>query len=140
MISQLKNKNRGYRKLEVWKKAIELYVMISRQAYLIKGNPYKVINQLIGSAYSIHANIAEGYCRRSLNEYLYHLNVALGSLGELGSGLQACFMASQLSDTSFNQLDSLHYEIENKLIKLIESLQRKQIEGEWNDTFFQNEV
>ena len=71
--NERRNKNRGYRKLEVWSRAIEFYVFVSKRAYSLKGKPYRVINQLIGSAYSVHANIAEGYCRRSLGEYLYFL-------------------------------------------------------------------
>ena len=135
-INELRNKNRGYKKLEVWTKSIELYVLISKRAYSLKGRPYKVINQLIGSAYSVHANIAEGYCRRALGEYLYFLNVALSSLGELGSGIQACNKAGQLNNHTFKQLDSLHYEVENKLLKLIESLQKKQIDGKWEESFY----
>lgn len=33
------------------------------------------------------------------------------------------------------KLDKLHYKVENELIKLIESLQRKQMDGEWEDGF-----
>lgn len=131
-----RNKNRGYRKLEVWSKAIELYAMVSKEAYSLKGKPYRVINQLIGASYSVHANIAEWYCRRSLVEYLYFLNVAIGSLGELSSGIQACNEAGQLDNIKFDQLDKLHYEVENKLLKLIEALQKKQVEGDWEDKFF----
>jgi four helix bundle protein len=137
MINEnLKNKNRGYRKLEVWKKAIELYVSKSTKLYQIEEIPYKVINQLMGSAFSIHSNIAEGYFRRTLNEYLYHLNVAFGSLGELGSGLFACRKAGQIDEKTYNLFDKNHYDLENKLLKLIESLQKKQLSGDWEDSLF----
>jgi four helix bundle protein len=45
--------------------------------------------QAIASTDSAHRNIAEGYCRRSIREYLNFLNIALGSLGESVSGLYA---------------------------------------------------
>jgi hypothetical protein len=32
----------------------------------------------------------------------------------------------QISDDEYEKLDTLHYKVENKLLKLIESLQRKQ--------------
>jgi hypothetical protein len=55
MINQkFKNKNRGYRKLEVWKLAIELYFKTSKVVPTIEDKPYKIINQLLGSAFSIH--------------------------------------------------------------------------------------
>ena len=43
----------------------------------------------IASADSVHRNIAEGYCRRSIREYIYHLYIALASLGESVSGYNA---------------------------------------------------
>ncbi len=51
-------------------------------------------------------NIAEGYCRRSLTEYLHFLNIALASAGESVSGLHAFSAAKQIADTDFQNLDS----------------------------------
>ncbi len=125
--NKLRNKNRGYKKLDVWSKSVDLYVLVSKNAYNLKNKPYKVIYQLIGAAYSVHANIAEGYCRSSFVDYLHFLNIAQSSLGELGSGIDASHLAGQLGSDKFNELDRLHYEVENKLLKLIESLQKKSI-------------
>ena len=43
--------------------------------------------------------------------------------------------AGQISDDDYEQLDKLHYKVENELLKLTESLQRKQKDQEWKDTF-----
>jgi four helix bundle protein len=51
---------------------------------------------------------------------LYYLDVALGSLGEFGSGLFTCKEAELIDDESYDQLDKNYYELENKLLKLIE--------------------
>ena len=64
----------------------------------------------------------------SLADYLHFLNIAQSSLGELGSGIDACHLAGQLGCDKFNELYRLHYEVENKLLKLIESLQKKSID------------
>ena len=64
----------------------------------------------------------------SLADYLHFLNIAQSSLGELGSGIDACHLARQLGCDKFNELIRLHYEVENKLLKLIESLQKKSID------------
>jgi 23S rRNA-intervening sequence protein len=76
-----KNKNRGYQQLRVWQDAITLYVESCRlykpQAFEMK----RVTGQAIASADSVHRNIAEGYCRRSIREYIQHLYIALSSLG-----------------------------------------------------------
>jgi hypothetical protein len=43
--------------------------------------------------------------------------------------------ADQISKNDFEEIDKLHYKVENELLKLIESLQKKQRGGEWDHTF-----
>ena len=128
-----RNKNRGYQKLRVWNDAIDYYVLtctvFRRFSYELK----RVASQQIGSSDSVHRNIAEGYCRRSIREYLNFLNVALGSLGESVSGVYASRKAEQISEDEYQKLDELAYKLENELLKLVESLERKRDSGEWVD-------
>ena len=129
----LKNKNRGYQQLRVWQDAIEFYRLTS---HLFRKLPYelkRVGSQAIAASDSVHRNIAEGYCRRSIREYLNFLNIALGSLGESVSGLHAYRTAGQISDEDFSALDLLAYKLENGLLKLVESLERKKLDGDWID-------
>lgn len=84
---------------------------------------------------SISRNIADGYCRRSLNEYLNFLNKSLGSCGKFYSSYYSFFKADQISKDEFESLDKLHYKIENQLLKLIEKLQSKSKNADWEDTF-----
>jgi four helix bundle protein len=130
---QFKNKNRGYQKLRVWEDAIEFYANSSRVFSKFPYDLRRVASQAIASADSVHRNVAEGYCRRSLREYLQFLNFALGSLGESVSGLFAYRQAGQLSENDFNSLNGLAYKLENGLLKLVESLERKQQAGDWID-------
>jgi len=128
-----KNKNRGYQKLTVWSDAIEYYAIAQE---VFREFPYelkRVAAQAIASSDSIHRNIAEGYCRRSIHEYLNFLNIALASLGESISGLCAYREAKQISEEDFEKLDSLGYKIENGLLRLVESLERKRERGDWID-------
>lgn len=128
-----KNKNRGYQQLRVWDDAIEFYVACCR---VFRQFPYelkRVASQEIASADSVHRNIAEGYCRRSIREYMQHLNFALGSLGESVSGLIACHKAQQLGEQDFASLNAVAYKLENGLLKLVESLERKEMQGDWID-------
>jgi len=128
-----KNKNRGYQQLRVWNDAIDYYAETCR---VFRGFPYelnRVARQAIASSDSVHRNIAEGYCRRSIHEYLNYLNIALGSLGESVSGLHAYRKAEQFSEEDFEKLDSLGYKIENGLLRLVESLESKREQGDWID-------
>jgi four helix bundle protein len=131
-----KNINRGFKKLRVWQDAVSLYVLackiFSRFPFELK----KVSSNSIDAAHSILRNISEGYCRRSLKEYLNHLNIALGSCGEFHSCYFISFhKAEQITDEEFEELDDLHYKVENGLIKLVQSLQKKQRGGDWMDQF-----
>jgi four helix bundle protein len=128
-----KNKNRGYKKLRVWNDAIDYYVQTCN---VFRGFPYelkRVASQAIASSDSVHRNISEGYCRRSINEYLYFLNIAIASLGESVSGLHAYWKSKQITEEQFQTLEILAYKLENGLLKLIESLEQKRERGEWID-------
>ncbi|MGA3284161.1 MAG: four helix bundle protein [Verrucomicrobiota bacterium] len=119
--------------MRVWQDAIDFYVACCR---MFKTWPYdlrRVASQGIASADSVHRNIAEGYCRRSLREYLQFLNFALSSLGESVSGLIAYRQAEQIKEDGFEQLNSLAFKLENGLLKLVASLERKEMQGDWID-------
>jgi four helix bundle protein len=130
-----KNKNRGYQQLRVWNDAVEYYVETSRVFLKFPYEMKCVARQAIASSDSVHRNIAEGYCRRSIHEYLNFLNIALGSLGESVSGLHVYRKAKQLPEEDFEKLDSLGlaYKLENGLLKLVESLEQKREQGDWID-------
>lgn len=84
-----RNVNRGFKQLRVWQDAVALYVLAGR---VLSGFPFelrKTAANAIDAAHSISRNIAEGYCRRGLREYLNYLNIALGSCGEFHS----CYMS-----------------------------------------------
>ena len=128
-----RNKNRGYQKLTVWNDAIAYYMKTCETFRQFPYDLRRVAGEAIASADSVHRNIAEGYCRRSINEYLNFLNIALGSLGESVSGLYAYRKSEQLSFEEFEGLDSLAYKLEDGLLKLVESLEKKREQGDWID-------
>jgi four helix bundle protein len=128
-----KNKNRGYQQLRVWQDAITLYVETCR-LFRPEAFEMKRVGQAIGAADSVHRNIAEGYCRRSIREYIQHLYIAASSLGESVSGYHAYRKAGQLSAENFEILDQLAFKLENGLLRLIESLERKRDSGTWTET------
>jgi len=130
-----KNINRGFKKLRVWQDAVSLYILSFKIFTAFPFELKKVASNSIDAAHSISRNISEGYCRRSLKEYLNYLNIALGSCGKFHSCYVSFKQGGQISDDQYEQLDKLHYKVENELLKLIESLQRKLKDGVWEDTF-----
>lgn len=127
------NLNRGYQKLRVWQDAILLNTMILTEFKGFAFELKKIASQQMAAADSIHRNIAEGYCRRSIREYIQFLYLALASLGETVSGLFASKAGNLISEEQFEKLDSLCYKVENGLISLIRSLEDKRDKGEWID-------
>ncbi len=139
MSAERRNKNRGYQQLLVRQDAVELYGLALSA---VRGWPFelkKIASQAIASSDSVHRNIAEGYCRRTIREYLQHLNIALGSLGETLSGFIAYSRNGQIESSTFEQLDSLIFRLENRLLKLVESLERKRNANDWTETLIVDE-
>jgi four helix bundle protein len=137
METKRKNVNRGFKRLNVWKDSVLLYILACKVFAKFPFELKKISANSIDAAHSISRNISEGYCRRGLKEYLNHLNIALGSCGEFHSCYESCNQAGQITDEEYEELDELHYKVENQLLKLIESLQRKQKGGQWQETFQQ---
>ena len=92
---------------------------------------FKLRSQIADSAQSVSANIAEGYSRRSIKEYIQHLYISLGSLSETLSRAISLREAEQIQKDEFQKIDTLHYEIENKLLRLVKVLEKKREQGSW---------
>jgi len=116
IINRNKNINRGNRKLEVWKEAIDLYVFVKDKIRVLEAVPYKIKAQVEDSVYSCHSNIAEGYSRRSLKEYIQFINISLSSLAENYSQIFALYSSKDVDRIWFDEYDKKHYSLGNKLI------------------------
>jgi four helix bundle protein len=77
-------KIQSYRDLNVWQKSVDLVVESYKLAEQLPANEkYGLASQIQRAAVSVPADIAEGFGRRGLGEYVHHLGVANGSLKEL---------------------------------------------------------
>ncbi len=131
--TERKNLNRGYLKLDVWNDAIVLFGLTYNLVSIISNIDYKLKAQIVDSAQSISANIAEGYGRKSINEYLHFLNISLGFSAELLTRIIGLKEVDLINENSLESFDKKHYEVENKLLALIKSLQAKQKNDSWNN-------
>lgn len=134
-MTERRNKNRGFKQLRVWQDSVELFVLVNK---LLKPFPYelnKPKSNILDASHSISRNIAEYYCRKSPKEYLNFLNIALGSCGELNSGIISFNKLSVISNEDFESFDSLHFKTENELLKLAESIQKKIQNKDWDENY-----
>ena len=130
-----KNKNRGFKQLNVWNEAVDLFVFVDK---LLLNLPYhlnKPKMNTLDACHSIQRNIAEGYCRRSIKEYLNFLNIGIASAGELNSSIISFHKAGYITDQVFDDFDKMHYKMENGLLKLAASLQKKAGDKNWDESY-----
>jgi len=140
LLNRNKNINRGFRKLEVWREAIELYVLVTKKIRPLKSVPFKVSAQVEDSIFSVHSNIAEGFSRRSLKEYIQFINISLSSMAENYSQTFALVSSGDIDKEWFDEYDKKHYSLENKLIQMNKTMISKLDKNEWKNDYVIREL
>ena len=82
-------------------------------------------SQMRRSATSVPSNIAEGYRRRNIKEYLHFLSIADGSAAELETQLVICKNSYPFVD--YDSAEALLLEVQKMLCVLIQSLSKKSL-------------
>ncbi|MFN7185380.1 MAG: four helix bundle protein [Alphaproteobacteria bacterium] len=113
----------NYRDLVVWQKAMELANMVlGISEKMPSSQRYVLCAQMERSAISVPANIAEGRSRHSENDFIYHLNVARGSLAELETLLMIAQQRKYIEVATLEKAMDLAQEITKMLHKLKSSI------------------
>jgi four helix bundle protein len=117
---------KSFRDLELWKRANAVVLKIYRATNSFpKREQFGIVSQLRRAAYSIPANIAEGYGRRSTKELLQFLSVANGSLEELRYFLELSRDLHYLSPVHFLNLEEDLKAVGQMLEALAQSVKRR---------------
>ncbi|KJS07008.1 MAG: 30S ribosomal protein S23 [Flavobacteriales bacterium BRH_c54] len=103
-----------------WQKAKQLSILIYRDFAGSKDFGFK--DQIQRAAVSVMNNIAEGFERKSNNEFKYFLYIAKGSCGEVRSMLYLAKELNTISKESFDEKYQLAEEISKVLSGLIKTL------------------
>ena len=140
ILNRNRNINRGFRKLIVWKEAIELYVFVKDKIRKLNSVPFKINAQVEDSIYSCHSNIAEGYSRRSLKEHIQFINISLSSLAENYSQIFALFTGNDIELKWYDEYDKKHYSLENKLIQMNKTMISKVNQNEGKSYYNLHEI
>ena len=88
---------------------------------------YGLTSQIRRASVSIPSNIAEGHSRRTLQAYLNHLSIALGSQSELETQIELSCRLKLLSEKSANDILRVAEQVGRMLHALMRSLERKQV-------------
>ena len=98
-------KVRSFEDLHSWQQAIEL----ARDIYALTRNgsfskDFGLRDQIRRATVSISANIAEGFERRTIKEYVHFLSIAKGSAGEVRSLLRVAVEVGYLEESEYGAL------------------------------------
>lgn len=113
----------SYREQFIWKRGIQLSINCYHLTEKFpKSELYGLTSQIRRSSVSVPSNMAEGYGRRTTNEYLQFLHIALGSLRELDPELirakKVKLAAPELFDPVLAEVDEMQGILVSTLQKL----------------------
>ncbi len=122
----MSEKIKSFEDLEIWKLSHALTLEIYK---IVKDFPtdekYILVQQLIRSAQSIPANIAEGMGRFSKKEFLQFLVIARGSVEESKYHLILAKDLSYIEESTFTHLKESYIILGKKINALINSIKSK---------------
>jgi|SRR3989338_4716510 len=111
----------GYRALIVWKKSIELVILVYKLTEdFPKSEIYGLISQMRRCAVSIPSNIAEGSRRKSKKDFAHFLTIAFGSGSELETQLEIVRKLPFGQTLDYSQIESLLNEVMKMLNRMID--------------------
>lgn len=117
---------KSYREIKSWQKSMELVTQIYKETECFPDSEkFGLTNQIRRASVSIPSNIAEGFGRNSLNEFIRFLNIARGSLFEMQTQIEIAQNLSFLESEKFQALMATSVEIEKLINGLINSLKVK---------------
>ena len=94
--------------LVAWQRADDLFIKL--HVLTIKQFPaferFELGSQLRKAAYSVPANIVEGFARRHRRERLHFLNIAEGSLAEAGYCLHVAMRLGYITEETLTELEA----------------------------------
>jgi four helix bundle protein len=117
---------KNYKDLKVWQKAYDLCITIYQiTKHFPKEEAYGLTSQIRRSAVSVPSNIAEGYSRKTTQDYIRSLYIAYGSHCELETQIMISKDLGYIKLDDFEELQQDIGDVERMLKALIKSLQNK---------------
>ncbi|HIC88346.1 MAG TPA: four helix bundle protein [Anaerolineae bacterium] len=125
----------GLRKLRAYQLAKELAHLVYETTSEFPRSEFRLVGQMRGAAVSVFGNIAEGYSRSALGDYIRFCEIARGSLAELGSYIEFCQERKMLKPADETRLLDLYNHTWNTLGALLRSLRKKKLDCSWDRSY-----
>lgn len=121
----------GFKNVIAWQQASDLSALIVETVKNFGAGWWKLADQMRTAAWSVGGNIAEGYGRSSIGDYVRFCEIARGSLHELGSYLQDCERAKLIPADQLTTLITRYSQATLLLDRLLQGIQKRRQQGEW---------
>ena len=107
-----------------WQRADDLFLEIHKLAKnrFSADERFELSSQIRRAAYSVAANIVEGFARRSLKEHAHFLNIAEASLAEVGYCLHVARRLGYVDDATYSAVDLQVRQVAAPLVGLIRTV------------------
>lgn len=120
-----KNTTKPHKRLDVWKKAIDLTVDIYKLTETFpRTEVYGLTSQMRRAAISVPSNTAEGAARQTKREFINYLHMAQGSLSELDTQLVIANRLEYVPLETYRDIENKIETISKMITGLIKSLKR----------------
>jgi four helix bundle protein len=118
--------NLRHHSLVAWQRADDLFIKLHLLArnQLPAFERFELAAQLRKAAYSVPANIVEGFARRHKKDRLHFLNISEGSLAEVGYCIHVAHRLGYLTDAMVKDVEKDLYGVGAPLAGLIRSTRR----------------
>lgn len=117
---------KSHKDLKVWKKSYQLALLVYKVTREFpKHELYGLVSQMQRCATAIPSNIAEGYTRQHIKEYIQFLHIAYSSVNELETQTMLARDLRYINKNQFKELNQLEQEVSKMLFSLINSLKKK---------------
>ena len=117
---------RNYRELIVWKKSMDLVTGLYKTSKVFPTHEkFGLTSQLQRCSVSIPSNIAEGFGRKSLKDFIRFLRYSMGSLFEFQTQIEIAYNLQYIEKEDFDTNYKKSREVEALLQGLINSLTKK---------------
>ena len=126
------NRELGFRQLIAWQKADDLAAEVYTVSSIVRKQDRWLADQIWHAAFSVTANIAEGYGRSSLPDYLRFLEIAGASLNEVENAIHSFKRNMIVPAEKLQTAEELRAATGNLLFGLMRSLRKKAAnKGDW---------
>ncbi len=117
----------SFKELIVWQVSHELAMGIFNLSKKVKrtNQNYEIWRQILRSAFSVPANIAEGFCSHKGKNYISYLEISRGSTGETQYWLLVLEEIGDITKQKQNYLTSKYDEVIKMLSRMINIVNSK---------------